>query len=77
MIKIRELGVARSGRDDWPVTRAEYDILVQRVRELETIIARNAVTPTVTVRNATPVTRNGKSNAERQKAYRERRKGHE
>ncbi len=50
-------------------TYAELQALRERVAALE---ARN-VTP-VTIRNAEPVTRNGKSNADRQRAYRERRK---
>ncbi len=51
------------------VTRAEYEALLLRVKQLEVAVVARSVTQAVTVTE-----RNGKSNAERQRAFRERRK---
>ncbi len=71
MIKVKEVGAVIRNLPAYEgfVTRGEFEALRARVTELE----KRNVTP-VTHGASIGVTLNGKSNAERQKAYRERRK---
>ncbi len=77
MIKIKNGGepIAK----DPEVTRAEFEALRRRVTELEnrhvaSVTRYDAEHDTVTPSITGMVDRNGKSNAERQRAYRERKK---